>query len=101
VRQSRLTRISSAGDGVYVAGFQHLVARSNEERAQDTAQVLLVFDVGARRQQNYCFFASGNDRISASVKCTLIPAACSIFSALMVTTLVPNPRNRPISTWID
>ncbi len=47
------------------------------------------------------FFASGKERICASDKCNLIPASCSNLSGVMVTTFVPRPSNRPMSTWMD
>jgi len=47
------------------------------------------------------FCASGKERICASDKYSLIPASCSNLSGVMVTTLVPRPSNRPMSTWMD
>src|SRR5262245_27592134 len=49
----------------------------------------------------YYFFASSKERISASDKRSLMPASCSNLSGVMVTTLLPRPSMRPMSTWTD
>jgi len=47
------------------------------------------------------FLASGKVRISASDNRSLIAASCWNLSGVMLTTLLPMPSIRPMSTWID
>jgi hypothetical protein len=57
--------------------------------------------VRAPNSSVYCPLTSGKARTSDSDNCTFNPGDALILSAVIVTSFVPMPRLRPMSTWMD